>query len=61
METQATARTALHGGVAGRRSQGVMETQTARGMTGGDDENGGGAHSADRGPRRWCDAEGPGR
>lgn len=59
METQATAKTVLHGSDAGRRSQGIMGTHTAMRTTGGNGDEGG-AHGTDREPRRWSDADDPG-
>lgn len=60
MKTQATARTALHGGVAGGRGQSMIRKHTAMWATGGDNSDGGGAHGADRKPRRWSDTKDPG-
>lgn len=59
METQATARNALHGSITGGRSQGMMGTHATMGTTGGNDGDGGGADCAEREPRRWSDAEDP--
>lgn len=59
VETQATARTVLHGNVTGGRSHGLTVTHTTMRMTGGDGGDGRGAHGADRDPRRWSDAKDP--
>lgn len=57
-DSQATARTALHGCFDRGRGQGVIGTHTTMGTIGGGD--GDGAHYADKEPRRWSDAKDPG-
>lgn len=57
METQATARNTLHGGVAGGRSHGVRKCNITLGTAGGDDVEGGEAHRTDLEMIGWRETE----
>ncbi|RXN35323.1 hypothetical protein ROHU_002135 [Labeo rohita] len=57
MSTLVTARTVTHNGIAGGKSHDREHSDATMETSGGDNDDGAGAHDANRNPKEWRDAE----